>query len=92
MQRRDSNHFVRFPPYEGGEMTNFSTLLYYFFLTFYKYYIIIFKKVQNLKRKDFWKLMGLPTLAEDVGLEPLSKFPKLVCKPLHLALDRRVNK
>ena len=36
--------------------------------------------------------MGLPTLAEDVGLEPLPKFPKLVCKPLHLALDKRVNK
>ena len=51
----DSN--PRFPAYEAGDLaTSLPRNINYFFLTFCKYYIIIFTKVQNLKRKDFGSL------------------------------------
>ena len=51
----DSN--PRFPPYEGGDLaTSLPRNINYFSLTFYKYYIIFFTKVQNLKKKDFGSL------------------------------------
>ena len=74
----DSN--PRFPAYEAGDLaTSLPRSINYYLSTFYKYYIIIFTKVQNFMKEGFWKLVGLPTLAEYVGLEPRLSIPNATC-------------
>lgn len=60
---------------------NFLYILYHNFYRKSKFYC--------LHKKGKWKLCetGLPTLVENVGLEPLSSIPNAVCKPLHFILD-----